>query len=182
MPVCHLVACSLVYFVLSRNAPGSLLGSTGCYTLSNREHGLLHPWYFEPVQGSKIVGKGDRKQHSEKTAWRLADELMHQSIPPAPRPPPPGWPPGISIFLPWMANSRGWGLLSCQIPRGGDGKRGQMPRPPSTVQHFLLIAQSNSAILMWDFLFQLTSSFVIHSFFFIRIYFIRISRLKFAKF
>lgn len=75
MPVCHLVACSLVYFVLSRNAPGSLLGSTGCYTLSNREHGLLHPWYFEPVQGSKIVGKGDKKKHSAKTAWRLADEL-----------------------------------------------------------------------------------------------------------
>ena len=58
------------------------------------------------------------------------------------------------------ANSRGWGLLSWQIPRGGDEKKGQMPRPPSTVQHFLLIAQSNSAILMCDFLFQLTSSFV----------------------
>ena len=37
---------------------------------------------------------------------------------------------GISI-LPWMANSRGWGLLSCQIPWGGDEKRGLMPRPPS---------------------------------------------------
>ena len=80
---------------------------------------------------------------------------MHQSIPAA---------PSISIFLPWMANSRGWGLLSWQIPRGGEEKRGQMPRPPSTVQHFSLIAQSNSAILsilMCDFLFQLTSSFVI---------------------
>ena len=30
--------------------------------------------------------------------------------------------------LPWMANPRGWGLLSCQIPRGGDKNRGQMPR------------------------------------------------------
>ena len=80
---------------------------------------------------------------------------MHQSIPAA---------PSISIFLPWMANSRGWGLLSWQIPRGGDEKRGQMPRPPSTLQHFSLIAQSSSAILsilMCDFLFQLTSSFVI---------------------
>ena len=67
----------------------------------------------------------------------------------------------LAFFLPWMANSRGWGLLSWQIPRGGDEKRGQMPRPPSTVQHFLLIAQSNSAILKCDFLFQLTSSFVI---------------------
>ena len=68
-----------------------------------------------------------------------------------------------AFFLPWMVNSRGWGLLSCQIPQGGDEKRGQMPRPPSTLQHFSLIAQSNSAvlsILMCDFLFQLTSSFI----------------------
>ena len=68
------------------------------------------------------------------------------------------------FFLPWMANSRRWGLLSCQIRRGGDKKRVQMPRPPSTLQHFSLIAQSNSSILsilMSDFLFQLTSSFVV---------------------
>ena len=32
---------------------------------------------------------------------------------------PPGWPLGIRIFLPWMANSRGWGFLSSQIPWGG---------------------------------------------------------------
>ena len=74
------------------------------------------------------------------------------------------WPPVISMFfLPWMANSREWGLWSCQIPRGGEEKRGRMPRTPSTLQHFSLIAQSNSAvlsILMCDFLFQLTSSFV----------------------
>ena len=81
---------------------------------------------------------------------------MHQSIPPAPRPPRAD-PRELAFFLPWMANSRGWGLLSWQIPRGGDERRGQMHRPPSTVQHFLLIAQSNSAILMCDFLFQLTS-------------------------
>ena len=74
--------------------------------------------------------------------------------------PPRADPRELAFFLPWMANSRGWELLSWQIPRGGDEKRGQMPRPPSTVQHFLLIAQSNSAILMCDFLFQLTSSFV----------------------
>ena len=39
-----------------------------------------------------------------------------------------------------------------------------MPHPPSTLQHFSLIVQSNSAvlnILMCDFLFQVTSSFVI---------------------
>ena len=47
---------------------------------------------------------------------------------------PPGLtPPGISIFLSWMANSRRWGLLSCQIPQGGDEKRGQMPHPPLTL-------------------------------------------------
>ena len=93
--------------------------------------------------------------------------IMHQLIPPAsssPPPPPGADPAALALFLPWMANARGWGLLSCQFPRGGDKKRGQMPRPPSTLQHFSLIAQSNSSIssiLMCDFLFQLTSSFVI---------------------
>ena len=92
-------------------------------------------------------------------------KVMYQSIPPAPSPHPPGLTPrALAFFLPWMANSRGWALLSCQFPRGGDEKRGQMPRPPSTLQHFSLIVQSNSAILSiltCDFLFQLTSSFVI---------------------
>ena len=73
------------------------------------------------------------------------------------QPPPHGLTPrALAFFLPRMANSRGWGLLSCQIPRGGDEKRGQMPRPPSTLQHFSLIALSNSAVLsvlMCDFLF-----------------------------
>ena len=49
------------------------------------------------------------------------------------------------------------------MPRGGDEKRGQMPRPPLTLQHFSLIAQSNSAILsvlVCDFFISLTSSFV----------------------
>ena len=91
---------------------------------------------------------------------------MHQSIPPAPSPPPPPRADHrpLAFFLPWMANSWGWGLLSCQIPGGGTKKRGQMPRPPSTLQHFSLIEQSNSAILsisIFDFLFQLRSSFVI---------------------
>ena len=51
------------------------------------------------------------------------------------------------VFLPWMANSWGWGLLNCQIPRDGEGKRRQMARPPSTLQHFALIEQSSSTIL-----------------------------------
>ena len=93
---------------------------------------------------------------------------MHQSIP---APPVTSAPPPLraharvlAFFLPWMANSRGWGLLICQIPRGGDEKREQMFRLPSTLQHFPLIAQSSSAIqsiIMRDFLFQFTSSFVI---------------------
>ena len=68
--------------------------------------------------------------------------FMHQSIPAAPTLPPP--PPSradpwvLAFFLPWMANSRGWGLLSRQIPRGGDGKRGQMSRPPSTLATFFI--------------------------------------------
>ena len=64
-------------------------------------------------------------------------------------PPPPGLPPGISIFLALDGKFPGVGILdlSCQIPRGGDEKRGQMPRPSSKVQHFSLISQSNSAIL-----------------------------------
>ena len=77
---------------------------------------------------------------------------MHQSIPTAP-----------SFFV-LDGKFPDWGLLSCQIPRGGDEKRGQMPPTPLTLQHFSLIAQSSSAILsilMCEFLFQLTSSFEI---------------------
>ena len=62
-------------------------------------------------------------------------------------PSPQAHPQALAFFVPWIANSRGWGLLSCQIPRGGDEKRGQMPRPPSTLQNFSLIPQSSSAIL-----------------------------------
>ena len=85
---------------------------------------------------------------------------MHQSIPAAPSPLPPllpADPRALAFFSPCMANSRVWGLLSCQIPRGGVEKRGQMPHPPSTLQHFSLIAQSSSvilSILMCDYLFQ----------------------------
>ena len=64
--------------------------------------------------------------------------------------PPRADPRELAFFLPWMANFRGWGLLSWQISRGGEENRGQMPRPPSTVQHFFLIAQSNSAIFCFN--------------------------------
>ena len=82
----------------------------------------------------------------------------------APTPLPRLTPQALAFFLPLMANSQGWGLLSCQIPRCGDEKTGQMPCPPTALQHFSLTALSNSvilSILMCDFLFQLTSSFVI---------------------
>ena len=69
----------------------------------------------------------------------LQSAFMHQSIPAAPSLPPRA---DLGHTLPWIANSRGWGLLSCQIPRGGDEKRGQMPRPSSTLQHFSLTRQS----------------------------------------
>ena len=59
--------------------------------------------------------------------------------PPRPRRPDPR---ALAFFLPWMANSWGWELLSCQITGGGDEKRGQIPRPPSTRQHSSLIEQS----------------------------------------
>ena len=49
-----------------------------------------------------------------------------------PPPPPRADPRALAFFGPWMENSRGWGLLSCQISRGGDEKREQMPRSPST--------------------------------------------------
>ena len=72
-------------------------------------------------------------------------------------PPPPGLTPrALAFFFASDGKFPGVGTLSCQIPRGGDEKRGQMLRPPSTLQHFSLIALSNSAVLsvlMCDFLF-----------------------------
>ena len=61
---------------------------------------------------------------------------MHQSIPAAPSPPPPRADPrALAFFLRWMADSH------------GREKRVQIPCPQSTLQHFSLIAQSNSAVL-----------------------------------
>ena len=51
----------------------------------------------------------------------------------------------MHVCLGWQIP--GGGVSSCQISRGGDEKRGQMPRPPSTLQIFSLTAQSNSAVL-----------------------------------
>ena len=99
----------------------------------------------------------DKSSEAGVTVYILTNASVNSTCAQAPR----ADPRELAFFLPWMANFRGWGLLSWQIPRGGEENRGQMPHPPSTVQHFLLIAQSNSAILTGDFLFQLTSSFAI---------------------
>ena len=68
---------------------------------------------------------------SYETSEREAVDLRYTSV----NPPPPhrADPRALAFFLPCMANSRGWGLLSCQIPRGGDEKRGQMPCTPSAL-------------------------------------------------
>ena len=78
-----------------------------------------------------------------------------QLWPAAPQPPPP------SQADPGHSNSQGgdsWAVKSLGVGK----KRGQMPCPPSTLQHFSLIAQSSSSILsilMWDFFFQSSSVF-----------------------
>ena len=81
--------------------------------------------FFLPKLAKQFATKFLRK-------YSILADIMHQSIPAATSPsPPPCWPPSISFFcffLPWMANTRGWGLLRCQIPRGRDEKRVQMPR------------------------------------------------------
>ena len=92
-----------------------------------------------------------REFHGKGIKLKTFPRVYASVIPPSPSPPPPlldGKFPGV-------------GSLELSNSPGGDEKRGQMPRPPLTLQHFSLIAQSNIAILsilMCDFLFQLTSS------------------------
>ena len=74
--------------------------------------------------------------------WGVLNSLMHQSIPAAssaPRPlPSPSDPRALAFFWPWMTNSWGWGLLSCQIPRGGDKKkRANAPSSVNAVTFFI---------------------------------------------
>ena len=52
-------------------------------------------------------------------------------------PPPPGLTPrALAFFWPWMAKSLGWGLLSCQIPRGRK-KRANAPSFVNTATFFI---------------------------------------------
>ena len=76
----------------------------------------------------------------------LTDVLCISQFQLRPCPPPRANPRALAFFSSWMANSpgvgtRGWGHLSYQMPRCGDGGRGQMPRPgtvrpQSTLQQF----------------------------------------------
>ena len=65
----------------------------------------------------------------------IVDAVMHQSIPAVPIPPPRANPQALAFFL-----------KIGRIPRGGDKKRGQMPRPrdrrlPTLLQFFLLTSE-----------------------------------------
>ena len=83
---------------------------------------------------------------------------MRQSIPLSPSPLRAD--PGHWHFFALDGKFPGVGTFELSNLLGGDENREQMLRPPSTLQHFSLIAQSNSSILsilMCDFLFQLTS-------------------------
>ena len=97
--------------------------------------------------------------------WFAQIMLMHESIPAASSPPPSGWPPGISIFFALDGKFPGVGILELSNPPGwGRKKRANAPSSVNTATFFIVIMQSSSAILsilMCDFLFQLTSSFVI---------------------
>ena len=67
--------------------------------------------------------------------------IMHQLIPPASSsPPPPGADPAaLALFLPWMANARGWGLnfeLSIS-PGWGQKKRANAPSSVYTATFFI---------------------------------------------
>ena len=97
--------------------------------------------------------------------WTLCTSVNPVNSSPVPPPLPPGLTPGHQhFFFTLDCKFPGMGALELSNPPGRDEKRGQMPRPPSTLQHVSLIAQSSStilSILMCDFLFQLTSFFVI---------------------
>ena len=53
-------------------------------------------------------------------------------------------PRALALFLPWMANSRGWGLLSCQIPLGGSKKEGNAPSSVNAATLFIVHVHKTS--------------------------------------
>ena len=84
------------------------------------------------IRARTLVPKKQRKKRKDKKKSGLSRGIpcnfMHQSIPAAPMPPRAN-PRALAFFFSRMANSRGWGHLSCQMPRGVDEGREQMPRP-----------------------------------------------------
>ena len=93
--------------------------------------------------------------------------VMHHSVPVSPL--HPSLDIACSTILHWMANSWGWENLTCQMPRGRDDKRGQIPCPNQHCITFSLITQLSSAtptvsIMMCELLFQLASALVIELF------------------
>ena len=83
----------------------------------------------------KKVGMASRNIVMKKTIHVVMNQLYSYS---SCAQLPPVWPTGISIFfcLGWQI-TREWGLLSCQVPRAGDEKRGQMPRHSFNTATFL---------------------------------------------
>ena len=65
--------------------------------------------------------------------------LCISQFPLLPTPPPPSRadPRALAFCLPWMANSREWGLLSCQIPRMGTKKEGNASSSVNTATFFI---------------------------------------------
>ena len=134
----------------------------------------MRPWWKEKKTTQKTITDQRKKNGTTKysesiggSIWLGSNASANSTC--AQRPPPHSpWadPRALAFFLPWMANSQKWGLLSCQIPRGGDKKRPQMPHPPSTLQHFSLIAQSNNvilSILMFSFFVSIINVFLCNS-------------------
>ena len=133
----------------------------------------MRPWWKEKKTTQKTITDQRKKNGTTKysesiggSIWLGSNASANSTC--AQRPPPSPWadPRALAFFLPWMANSQKWGLLSCQIPRGGDKKRPQMPHPPSTLQHFSLIAQSNIvilSILMFSFFVSIINVFLCNS-------------------
>ena len=60
-----------------------------------------------------------------------------EEVRPCPPLPPPSANPQVLTFLPWIANSCGWGHLRRQMPRGEEEKKRENgPSPINTANTF----------------------------------------------
>ena len=158
----------------------ALIGLHDFLIFSNR---MAHAWSVEagnmfgisllrPSRQSNISTSG-KERFKYPYTWENKIRQMLNALPqiqqrqstPHPMPclhPPPGWPPGISICFALDGKFCGVGTLALSIPWGENEKEGKCPFLRQHC-HNSLIAQSSGAILsilMCDFLFQFTSSFV----------------------